>query len=126
VERRSVGLPLARSAGHGLGAALYEALFALLRMQGYCTVYAIVTQPNERSMALHRRFGFEQVGLLRKSGFKFGLWRDISLLEKQIAPRADAPRPPRAFGSLPAEQVRAALEQGERCLLSEQKEPIPG
>ena len=52
--------------------ALYTALLALLRRQGYVNCFALITHPNPASAALHRSLGFKQAGVLRRVGYKFG------------------------------------------------------
>lgn len=62
----------------GIGKTLYEALLPLLAQKGYCNAYAGITLPNEASLALHRRLGFQPVGVFRSVGRKFGVWHDVS------------------------------------------------
>ncbi len=71
---------------HGLGVAgkLYQCLFALLKELGYCNAYAGCTVPNPKSLRFHEKFGFEQIGTHRKTGYKFGQWHDVIWLEKTI------------------------------------------
>ena len=63
--------------GRGIGRALYEQLFALLRDRGLRTLCAGVAQPNAASDALHRTLGFEEVGVYRRIGWKDGRWHDV-------------------------------------------------
>jgi L-amino acid N-acyltransferase YncA len=64
--------------GQGIGTALYTALFDVLRIQGFYKAYAGVTLPNQPSIQLHRRLGFELVGVFQRVGFKGGAWHDVS------------------------------------------------
>ena len=77
----------------GLGSALYGALLELLRLQGIRTAYAAVTVPNERSEALHRKFGFRAAAVFRNAGYKGG-WRDVCGFEKRLALCEGEPAPP--------------------------------
>jgi phosphinothricin acetyltransferase len=70
--------------GRGLGTALYEALFARLPGQGLHRAYACIALPNEASIALHRRFGFEHAGHLREVGWKFDRYWDVVYLERAL------------------------------------------
>jgi phosphinothricin acetyltransferase len=70
--------------GRGIATALYTALLQLLRLQGYCNVYAIITLPNDASVALHKHFGFNELTLMRQGGFKLGQWRDVLWMEYRI------------------------------------------
>jgi phosphinothricin acetyltransferase len=70
--------------GRGLGARLYTALFAELEGLDIHRVLAGITLPNEPSLALHRRFGFQEVGTFRAVGRKFGSFWDVIWLEKPL------------------------------------------
>lgn len=71
--------------GRRVGSALYAALFDALSAEDVHRVYAGVALPNESSLALHRRFGFTEVGTLREVGRKFGRWWDVTWLERPFA-----------------------------------------
>jgi L-amino acid N-acyltransferase YncA len=74
----------------GVGRALYEALFELLRRQGFVNAYAGITLPNAASIGLHESLGFVSVGIFRRIGFKFDRWHDVAWLHLRLA---EAPRP---------------------------------
>jgi phosphinothricin acetyltransferase len=61
----------------GVGRALYTALFGVLRLQGFITVVAGITLPNEGSVRLHEAVGFKPVGVYQRVGYKFDLWHDV-------------------------------------------------
>lgn len=65
--------------GTGLGRALYMTLLSALAERQIHTVLAGISLPNEASVALHERLGFEKVGQLREVGYKFGRWIDVGL-----------------------------------------------
>ena len=65
----------------GIGKALYWALFERLRNRGYCNALAIVTLPNEASIALHKSVGFQSAGVFKRAGWKFGAWQDVEWLQ---------------------------------------------
>jgi L-amino acid N-acyltransferase YncA len=50
-------------------------------------VVAVIALPNDASVALHRSFGFEPVGVLHEVGRKFGRWIDTQLVELRLQPR---------------------------------------
>jgi len=81
--------------GGGTGTALYDALLARLLGRGFQVAYAKISQPNEASNALHAKFGFERVGLLRRVGFKLGGWHDVAIFQRDLAPPTPAPAEPR-------------------------------
>lgn len=60
----------------GVARILYQTLFELLQLQGYVNVYAGITMPNAKSEGFHRSMGFEEIGVYKKVGFKFGQWHD--------------------------------------------------
>lgn len=68
----------------GLGRRLYLALFEALAGRGYCNAYAGIALPNDPSIALHCRVGFEPVGVFRAAGRKFGAWRDIAWYQRRL------------------------------------------
>lgn len=70
--------------GQGLGTALYQALLPLLAGKGYCNAYAGITLPNKASVALHKKMGFEPVGVFRFVGRKFGAWHDVSWWHRRL------------------------------------------
>jgi L-amino acid N-acyltransferase YncA len=78
--------------GDGHGRRLYEALFADLRERGFRVACAGITLPNEASIALHEKLGFESVGVYRGIGWKAGAWRDVGWWQLALAP--GAPDPP--------------------------------
>lgn len=79
----------------GLGTALYDVLLPRLRERGFQVLTARVAQPNDASNALHSRYGFERVGLLRRIGFKLGAWVDVAIMELELAPPTVSPDEPR-------------------------------
>jgi len=71
--------------GKGIARALYEALFAILTLQGYYNVYAGVLVPNEKSEGMHRALGFEEIGTFKKVGYKHGKWHDTKWFQLHLA-----------------------------------------
>ncbi|MDR2492972.1 MAG: GNAT family N-acetyltransferase [Coriobacteriales bacterium] len=75
--------------GRGIATALYTALFPILKAQGFCNVYAVITLPNEASVALHQHFGFTESCVQREAGYKLGAWRDVLWMEYRIPGSVD-------------------------------------
>ena len=75
--------------GQGLGGLLYRALLAGLRETDLHRAIGIITLPHPASIALHRRFGFESVGVFHEVGRKFDRYWDVEWFEKDLtaAPR---------------------------------------
>lgn len=84
--------------GRGGGRALYEALLETLTRRGYRRAVALIALPNEPSLSLHRSMGYTDVGTHRQIGWKHGAWRDVTWLQRDLAPEAD-------LGQAPAEIV---------------------
>jgi phosphinothricin acetyltransferase len=71
-------------AGQGLGTRLYGALLGELQQRGVHAVLGGIALPNEASVALHERLGFEKVGQLRQVGWKLQRWVDVGYWEKRL------------------------------------------
>jgi phosphinothricin acetyltransferase len=56
----------------GVGTALYHALFDILVDEPVHAILAGIALPNDASIALHRKFGFTEVGTFREYAFKNG------------------------------------------------------
>jgi phosphinothricin acetyltransferase len=77
----------------GVASALYKALFAALRAQGFYNAYAGITLPNASSIALHEAFGFERIGVYHNVGYKFGVWHDVAWYELALRRDPEEPAP---------------------------------
>jgi len=67
--------------GKGIGSGLYATLLDDLRMRSVHAVISIIALPNEKSQALHEKFGFKKAAHFRQVGFKFGQWIDVGYWE---------------------------------------------
>ena len=65
-------------AGQGLGTRLYSELLSILRKQGIHAAMGGAALPNEASVALHEKLGFERVATFRQVGFKHQKWVDVA------------------------------------------------
>ena len=72
--------------GRGIGRKLLEELLHLAREIGHHTVLGAISADQEASLALHAKFGFEQMGRLREVGNKFDRWLDVIWVQKMIVP----------------------------------------
>ncbi len=71
--------------GRGVGTALLRALIERCEAGPWRQMIAVVgDSANAGSIALHRRFGFERVGVLRSVGYKFGRWVDAPILQRAL------------------------------------------
>ena len=64
--------------GGGIGTKLYSALLSFLREQGMHVAIGGAALPNDASIALHQKLGFERVATFRQVGFKHGRWVDVA------------------------------------------------
>jgi L-amino acid N-acyltransferase YncA len=67
--------------GQGIGKAILEALIARAREQKLHTMIGVIDAENHDSIAFHERMGFETVGVIRESGYKFDRWLHSVLLQ---------------------------------------------
>lgn len=97
----------------GLGRALYSALFAILREQGYRKAIAGVTLPNAGSVGLHESVGFRPAGIFSKIGYKLGDWLDVGWWQLDLQPAVGNPPEPVDFRIIrDREAVKTALRAG--------------
>jgi phosphinothricin acetyltransferase len=68
--------------GRGIGRRLYAALFEAIAAEDVRTIVAGVALPNDASLALHRRFGFVEVGVFTSVGRKFDRFWDVAWLQR--------------------------------------------
>jgi L-amino acid N-acyltransferase YncA len=68
----------------GVGAALYGDLLARLQATGAHSAVGGIALPNEASVALHERLGFEKIGQFKEIGFKLGRWIDVGYWQRQL------------------------------------------
>jgi phosphinothricin acetyltransferase len=61
----------------GVGSRLYGKLLPVLRSRGFHLVIGGISLPNDGSVALHERFGFEKVAHFKEVGFKLDRWIDV-------------------------------------------------
>ncbi len=71
--------------GHGVGRALLAELISRCKQSGYTQMLAVIgDSANLASIGLHRALGFEEAGVLRKVGHKFGRHLDVVILQKSL------------------------------------------
>lgn len=70
------------SLGRGVGDALQVRLEQHCRECGIHHAVARIIADNERSMAFHRRYGYELVGIQKEIGHMNDQWADVAILQK--------------------------------------------
>ncbi len=68
----------------GVGSALMASLIENARVHGFHAMFARIVDVQEASVALHKRHGFEMVGIEREAGRKFGKFRDVALMQRLL------------------------------------------
>lgn len=67
--------------GRGIGNELMKRCLQKAEDVGYRTVLSLITSENEKSIKLHKKFGFELVGTMKEVGLKFNRWLDVSIYQ---------------------------------------------
>ncbi len=67
---------------NGIGSALYSELLVRLKTLDLHGIIGGMALPNDECVALHKKFGFEQVAHFKEVGFKFNKWIDVAYFEK--------------------------------------------
>jgi phosphinothricin acetyltransferase len=70
--------------GKGLGSQLYASLFQQLQNKGIHRIVVGIALPNDASVALHRKFGFEKVGIFDEYAFYKGAYRSSLWMQKKM------------------------------------------
>ncbi|HVN64852.1 MAG TPA: GNAT family N-acetyltransferase [Candidatus Binataceae bacterium] len=68
----------------GIGSMLYRALFDAIKDEDIHRIIAGITLPNDASLALHRKFGFTEVGVYREVGRKLGRYWDVMWMDRPL------------------------------------------
>lgn len=76
----------------GIGGMLLAQLIEAARAAGHHTILALISDHNEASIRLHAAAGFKIAGELKEVGFKFGRWRDSTIMQLRFD-ASDDPAP---------------------------------
>ncbi len=71
--------------GYGLGKMLLKEVIERCEERRCHSMVACVCGVNEASVGLHRSLGFETVGLLPETVFKFGEWMGLTMMQRRLA-----------------------------------------
>jgi len=72
--------------------ALYTSLNEMVRYQGIANLLAIITMPNEPSVAFHKHFGYIKCGEFSKVGYKLNQWQNVGWFELFLQDENEAPK----------------------------------
>jgi phosphinothricin acetyltransferase len=67
--------------GRGLGGKLMAHLLEAVKKTEIRALVSGITLPNERSVALHEKFGFQKIARFDQIGFKLDRWLDVGYWE---------------------------------------------
>lgn len=70
--------------GKGVGKLIMKHLIDLAREQQLHTMVAVIDAENESSVEFHEKLGFEIVGVIKESGFKFDRWLHSVIMQKML------------------------------------------
>jgi phosphinothricin acetyltransferase len=88
----------------------------MVRFQGIANLLAIITMPNEPSVAFHEYFGYRKCAEFKNVGYKMGQWQNVGWFELFIQDENQAPKerilPLNEITGLPVfqEAIRKGLE----------------
>ena len=68
--------------GKGVGKLLLSELIQLAKAQKMHTMIGVSDSENLNSISFHEKFGFEEVGYIKESGYKFDRWLDSVFMQK--------------------------------------------
>lgn len=100
----------------GVAGALYEALFEILKKQGFRNVYAVINLPNDRSVALHEKCGFQYFATYEQVGYKLGKWKNVGWWRLTLNEFGDEPEPPVMFSLLEKDFLQALFNDKARLI----------
>ncbi|MEM9567087.1 MAG: N-acetyltransferase family protein [Cyanobacteria bacterium P01_E01_bin.34] len=67
--------------GKGYGSLLQEELLKAVEEFNYHHVLVRIMTVNQESIRFHKKFGFEQVGVLREVGYFRDRWHDVTIMQ---------------------------------------------
>ncbi len=80
--------------GRGVGRLLMQALIDACAAASFRQMIGYIDAENTASLALHERFGFVRVGLLRGVAYRYGKWSDSVMVQRSLGAGATSPIAP--------------------------------
>ena len=68
----------------GIGTMLLIEIIEIANKQNYATLIAGIDAANEKSIKVHEKLGFTYSGTIKKAGYKFGKWLDLSFYQLEL------------------------------------------
>jgi phosphinothricin acetyltransferase len=72
------------SIGKGIGKLLLTELIERAKKQNIHTMIGVIDSENSNSIDFHKKFGFEEVGVIKESGYKFDRWLHSVFVQKML------------------------------------------
>jgi len=72
--------------------ALYTSLNEIVRVQGIANLLAIITMPNESSVAFHEQFEYRKCAEFKNVGYKLNQWQHVGWFELFLQDETKAPK----------------------------------
>ncbi|MBJ8052900.1 N-acetyltransferase [Bacillus cereus] len=69
---------------NGIGTSLMEELIVIAKEREYMTLIAGIDAENEKSIDMHKKFGFVHSGTIKKAGYKFNRWLDLAFYQLEL------------------------------------------
>lgn len=71
--------------GQGIGKLLLAELISQCEARGARQMLAVIGDSNNvGSIGVHKALGFEQTGIIKSAGWKFGRWLDVVLMQRAL------------------------------------------
>ena len=70
--------------GKGIGKLILQNLLDLAKAQNLHTMIGVIDSENQGSIDFHEKFGFEIVGKIKDSGYKFDRWLHSVFMQKML------------------------------------------
>lgn len=70
--------------GQRVGLSLLPPIMQHAAARGFHTMVGVVDASNDASIRMHRRAGFEVVGVFREGGYKFDRWLDVTFVQAML------------------------------------------
>jgi L-amino acid N-acyltransferase YncA len=68
----------------GVGTRLVTELIKIANERGYATMLAGIDSSNEVSMIMHEKLGFTNCGTIKRVGYKFGKWLNVTFYQYEL------------------------------------------
>ena len=70
--------------GNGIGATLLNELIEIAKTQKLHTMIGVIDSENHGSISFHQKMGFEMVGHIKQTGYKFDRWLDSVFMQLML------------------------------------------